>query len=62
MTAFFHFVIMIMIITIIGKTAVFEPHPSSEDFALFDPSVTSLDFAIITFTEEVRQLCYQPPT
>jgi hypothetical protein len=35
------------IIIIVGKTALFAPHPSSEDSASFGPVFTSLDFETI---------------
>jgi hypothetical protein len=36
-------------IIIIGKTALFEPQPSLEDSARFDPVFTSLDFVTVIF-------------
>jgi hypothetical protein len=41
----FIFIFIIIIIIIIGKAAPFEPYPSLEDSARFDPVFTSMDFA-----------------
>jgi hypothetical protein len=39
------------IIIVFGETTLFEPQPSLEDSARFDPVFTSLDFATIIFSE-----------
>jgi hypothetical protein len=55
-------------IIIIGKTALFEPLPSSENsarlvYSSVIPVFISLDFTtVIFFTEQGRQPCIQPPT
>jgi hypothetical protein len=38
-----------IIIIIIGRTTLFEPQPSLEDSARFDPVFTSLDFVTVFF-------------
>jgi hypothetical protein len=52
--------LVIIIIIIIGKRALFEP--SLEVSARFDPVFTSLDFVNNFFTQQGHQPCIQPPT
>jgi hypothetical protein len=43
--------LIVLVITIVGKTALCETQPSSEDPARFDPVFTSLYFATIIFSQ-----------